>query len=112
MTARKADPAPETVKAKPRKRGMSKREFAEAHDYNTKTRLAIRRTLKTLKSDEIIKDADFRIECGANSNGFRLIAEEPEFLTYQFKVDDRYFWALPDTIEEIIKIVAKARRAE
>lgn len=95
-----------------RKRGLTAREFIEQHDAATKTRLAIRRLLKQLRGNEILKDADMRSECGAPSNGWRQIAEEQEFLPYQFAHEGRYWWASPKTITEVCATVGKARRLD
>jgi len=97
-----------------KRRGMTREEFAATNDFSTRTRLAIRRTVKTLRADEILKDAEFRSECGVGAgSGWRQIADEPEFLPYQFRLGDRdYFWATPKTVEWAVQNVAKARKLE
>ena len=96
-----------------KRRGLSRQEFAEQNDYATKCRLAIRRVVKSLNRDEILKDADFRTECGVSlHSSWRSIAEAPEFHKYQFKFDDRYWWACPETVKWALENVAKARGLE
>src|SRR5581483_4193877 len=59
---RKRMPPPATI-PDGKRRGMTREEFAATNDFSTRTRLAIRRTVKTLRADEILKDAEFRSEC-------------------------------------------------
>lgn len=96
-------------------RGLSKEDFAATFDFTTKTKLAIRRTLKELPEGRILKDSDFREECGIGSgnHGWRQVAESPEFFPYQFRLGDReVFWARPKTVAWACHNVAKTRRLE
>ena len=115
MAAKKMSDEPKASDAstsKARKRGISKQEFAEHNDYDTKTRVAIRRVLKSIGHDEVLKDCEFRSECGVASSGWRQIAEEEEFLPCQFQHDGKNFWARPQTVAWVLDNVAKAKRLE
>lgn len=107
---------PEEPEKPRKKRGLTKDEFRAQNDYSTKVRLAIRKVLRTLGPDEILKDGEFRAEAGvAGNHGWREIAAEPEFLPYQFVLGDvrnGLFWALPRTTSWACSNVAKARRLE
>lgn len=96
----------ETVKSR---RGVSRQEFAQTYDFSTRTRVALRLVVKTLGSNEYVRDNDIRQECGASGNGWRTIAEEAEFLPYQFKVESRVFWSSPRGVAWALENVAKAR---
>ena len=81
-------------------KSMNRVQFLSRYDINTKTRDAIRQGVQTLKEsempeeDEILEDADFRLDrCGnVNLQVYRKIANETEFSKFQFNVADKVFW--------------------
>ena len=92
--------------------GVSLDEFVASNDYITKIRLAIRKGVSSLKPGMLLKDADFRTECNCNHNSWRHVADEDQFLPYQLVIDGRYWWARPETIQEALIKVPKARALE
>lgn len=99
------------------KTGISRSQLKDKFDANTRNRNAIRRGLQTIsesenpEDDPILDEAQFRSErCGdLNTIGFRRIADEPEFLDYQFKVGDKVFWTTPRTKQWALGNVSRAK---
>ena len=99
------------------KTGLSRSQLRDKFDANTKARNAIRRGLGTLieaenpEDDPILDEAQFRSErCGdINTIGFRRIADEPEFVKYQFLVGGKVFWTTPRTKIWALENVSRAR---
>jgi len=99
------------------KSGISRSQLKDKFDSNTKARNAIRRGLETLvemenpEDDPILDEAQFRSErCGdVNTVGFRRIADEPEFIKYQFRVGDKIFWTTLRTKQWALENVSRAR---
>jgi hypothetical protein len=91
-------------------KAMTRQEFMSIYDTNTKIREGIRRGLKALTGDDVVRDVDFRTDwCGvSNATGWRSVAEEEEFAEYQF-VCDGVRWALPETVEWAVESIPKAR---
>jgi hypothetical protein len=103
------------VKAGTRKKGgrsgISKEQFRAQFDTDTATRQAIRQGLKSIGKSEILADNQFRSErCGnVGTAGWRQIAEEVEFIAYQFRCGGRIWWATSDTVEWSLVNVSKAK---
>jgi len=94
-----------------RKKGLSKSQFQETHDPDTRTILLIRKGIKGLKEDEILTDTQFRDRCGHPSTiRWRVMANLEEFKLYQFRCDSRIWWALPSTIHWALDTISKARQ--
>lgn len=91
--------------------GISKEQFRAQFDTDTAMRQAIRLGLKSIGKSEILADNQFRAErCGnVGTAGWRQIAEEVEFIAYQFKCGGRIWWATADTVEWSLANVSKAK---
>lgn len=91
--------------------GISKEQFRAQFDTDTSTREAIRKGLKTLGKSEILADNQFRSErCGnVGTAGWRQIAEEVEFIAFQFRCGGRVWWATRATVEWSLLNVSKAK---
>lgn len=94
------------------KRGMSKAEFAAQFDLDTRMRVALRKVVRELGADEILKDSEMRKECGSPSNGWKNVTEDEEFHPYQFRLGNDLFWASKNTVDWVLGNMSKARRAE
>lgn len=92
-------------------RGMSLSDFAEQHDPDTRTRVAIRMAVRRLKDDSIYLDSDFRMEMcsGAPASGWRAIADESEFRPYQFRCKTKIYWANVRTVGAALERIRNAR---
>lgn len=95
-----------------RVRGLSKEALAEKFDYNTKCRVSLQKALKKIPKGVVWSDKEMREECGvSNNHGWRDVAEEEDFLKYQFSVggDRHVFWARPETVKWACQNIAKAK---
>lgn len=98
---------------------MTREQFMTKYDIRTRQEAAIREGLKRLtdmagknpEDDPIFGDQEFRNECcgGVLSQGFRTVAEQKEFIKYQFKVSEKVFWTLPRSKRWALENVSKAR---
>jgi hypothetical protein len=91
---------------------FSRDEFREQFDLEAQTREAIRKAIKELGVDEILRDADFRQErcrIGTITQSWRQIIKEDEFLKNQFFCDKKIWWADSDTVVWACDNIAKAR---
>jgi len=101
----------------PQSKSMNRSGFLSKYDVNTRTREALRRGIKTLKEaedpadDEILEDPSFRQErCDDVSlQAYRAVANEDEFIRYQFRIGDKVMWTTPRQRQWAIDNVTKAR---
>ena len=100
--------------AKSKMIGMTKTQFREKYDFNTKIRKAIVEGIKLLsdgQGDKIVPDSEFRVELCGNvaANGFRQIANEEKFRKYQFRSKGEIFWSTPKGKQWALEEVSSAR---
>jgi len=98
---------------------MNREQFMTKYDIRTRQEAAIKEGVKRLKEmandrpedDPILGDQEFKQECcgGVLSQGFRSVAEQREFLQYQFKVGEKVFWTTPRTKKWALANVSRAR---
>ena len=93
------------------KDGISREHFRAQFDKDTGMRLAIWKGISTIGSTEIVSDNQFRAErCGnCGTAGWRQVAEEEEFLLYQFRCGSRIWWATKATVKWTLDHVSKAK---
>ncbi len=94
-----------------KKDGLSRKEFMSQFDVATRVRESIRKAIKALGSDEIVKDSGFRTDhCGeSNVAAWRQVVDEVEFLQYQFSFEGKTWWATAATVKWAVQNVTRAR---
>ena len=93
------------------KEGIDREQFRAQFDKDTGMREALRKGLGTMGPTEIVSDNQFRTErCGnCGTAGWRQVAEEEEFLPYQFRCGSRIWWATKTTVKWTLEHVSKAK---
>jgi len=94
-----------------RGRSMSRQAFLSQFDEDTRARESIRTGLASLLDDELLRDSEFRTDrCEySNATNWRRITEEDEFLPFQFRCDNKVWWATKATVQWALKNVARAK---
>lgn len=106
-----------TVKKRRPTRAMNRAQFMSKYDEDTRVREAVKMGIATLcedgpaEDDEIVEDAEFRMErCGGVATGrWRYITDEPEFKPYRFESGGKRFWTTPRTKKWALANVSKAK---
>lgn len=119
MRERGDDPAPASASKPSKKRSstMNRRSLQAKYDHNTKIREGIRAGVRTLvnadepEDDDVIADSDFRRDrCGnVPTSGYRQIANEDEFRSYQFAVRGKVYWTTKRTKKWALQNISTAR---
>jgi len=93
------------------KDGISREQFRAQYDKDTGIREGIRAGLLLIGPTEIVACGQFRTErCGnCATGGWRQVAEEEEFLPYQFRCGSRIWWATKATVKWTLDHVSKAK---
>lgn len=93
-----------------RKVGLSRKEFLGQFDASTRIREAIRRGIKELGADRIVKDAEFRQLCGETAGpAWGQVADDEEFSPYRFLCDGKKWWATVAVVKYVLANVGGAR---
>lgn len=105
-------PAGSSSSAKPKRMPGAKftrDTFMAQFDDETATRNSIRAGLDKLTDDDILSDVDFKRMCAAPANGWRQIADEDEFVPYQFRCSGKIWWTTKATKKWALREIRKSK---